>query len=68
MIEAAMNIADYLGSVFIGWYNSFVLYQDRNKILSMADFVIRQLKLYKIFCSILKRMFQNKNNFKNQKI
>lgn len=42
--EAAMNIADYLGSVFIGWYNSFVLYQDRNKILSMADFVIRQLK------------------------
>ncbi|MEY8760892.1 TetR/AcrR family transcriptional regulator [Chryseobacterium tongliaoense] len=42
--EPADTIADYLGSVFIGWYNSFVLYQDRSKILNMADFVIRQLK------------------------
>ncbi|MDQ1161084.1 TetR/AcrR family transcriptional repressor of nem operon [Chryseobacterium sp. SORGH_AS 447] len=42
--EDAGIIADHLGSVLIGWYNSFVLHQDSRKITDMADFVIRQLK------------------------
>lgn len=42
--ESADIIADYLVSVFIGWYNSFVLHRDRSKVVNMADFVIRQIK------------------------
>ncbi|MGK9119766.1 TetR/AcrR family transcriptional regulator [Olivibacter jilunii] len=42
--ENADTVADYLVSTFIGWYNSFILHQDRNKILNMADFIIRQLR------------------------
>ncbi|WP_027380690.1 TetR/AcrR family transcriptional regulator [Chryseobacterium daeguense] len=37
-------ISDYLMSVVSGWYNSFVLHQNPDKILDMAEFVIRQLK------------------------
>jgi TetR/AcrR family transcriptional repressor of nem operon len=42
--ENADTIADYLTSVFIGWYNSFVLHKDRTKIINMAEFIIRQLR------------------------
>lgn len=42
--ESADTIADYLNSLFIGWYNSFVLYKNRNKILNMAGFAIRHLR------------------------
>ncbi|SHM86829.1 transcriptional regulator, TetR family [Chitinophaga jiangningensis] len=37
-------IADYLGSIFVGWYNSLVLHKDKSKIVRMADLVKRQLK------------------------
>lgn len=42
--ENADTVADYLTSVFIGWYNSFVLHKDRTKIINMAEFIIRQLR------------------------
>lgn len=42
--EDAVTVADYLTSLFVGWYNSYALYQDRNKIQQMADYVIRQLE------------------------
>ncbi|MEH6305628.1 TetR/AcrR family transcriptional regulator [Olivibacter sp. CPCC 100613] len=42
--ESADTIADYLNSLFIGWYNSFVLHKNRNKILNMAGFAIRHLR------------------------
>jgi TetR/AcrR family transcriptional repressor of nem operon len=41
--EDADTIANYLDSLFTGWYNSFIMYQDRNKILEMANYVTRHL-------------------------
>ncbi len=43
-IENADTLANYLNSLFVGWYNSYALHQDRNKIQDMADYVIGQLK------------------------
>lgn len=42
--EDAATIANYLVSLFTGWYNSYIMYQDRNKILKMATYVIRSLR------------------------
>ncbi len=42
--EDAGTIANYLDSLFTGWYNSFTMYQDRNRILQMAAYVIHHLK------------------------
>ena len=42
--EDAGLIADYLIGIFIGWYNSFIMYHDGKKIQNMANFIIRQLK------------------------
>lgn len=43
--EDADTIADYLDSLFTGWYNSFILHRDPNRILQMAAYAIRRLKV-----------------------
>lgn len=42
--ENADTVADYLDSLFTGWYNSFVLHRDRDRIIQMADYAIGSLK------------------------
>lgn len=42
--ENADTIADYLDSLFTGWYNSFVLHKDRDRIIQMAAYAISHLK------------------------
>lgn len=42
--EDADIIADYLDSLFTGWYNSFIMHKDGQRILKMAGLSIRQLK------------------------
>lgn len=42
--EDADTIADYLDSLFTGWYNSFLLHKDADRIRQMAGFAIRHLK------------------------
>ena len=39
------TIANYLDSLFTGWYNSFILHRDQKRILQMAAYAIRHLKL-----------------------
>lgn len=41
--ESADTLADYLTSLFVGWYNSYAIHQDRNKVQAMADYVIHHL-------------------------
>lgn len=42
--EDAGTIADYLDSLFTGWYNSYITHNDRVRILKMASLSIKQLK------------------------
>jgi TetR/AcrR family transcriptional repressor of nem operon len=42
--DNAATIANYLDSLFTGWYNSYIMYQDRNRILEMAAYVITHLR------------------------
>ncbi len=39
------TIADYLDSLFTGWYNSFILHRDQKRIQQMAAYAIRHLKV-----------------------
>lgn len=43
--ENADTVADYLDSLFTGWYNSFILHRDPNRILQMAKYAIGHLKV-----------------------
>ncbi len=42
--ESGDIIADYLDSLFTGWYNSFIIHKDKKRITQMAAFAIRHLK------------------------
>jgi len=42
--EDADTIADYLDSLFTGWYNSYIMHNDRERILKMAALSIKHLK------------------------